>query len=141
MVSVDLSIFVQIVNFILLIWLLNIVLYKPIRAVLAQRKEKFEGLKTDIQSSQDGAREKEEAFGSGVKEARVKGVSIKDALIDEASQEEKKIIGELQQKAQKELAEVREKIAKDVAAARKDLEKEISEFANQIGEKILGRAV
>jgi F-type H+-transporting ATPase subunit b len=141
MVSVDLSVFVQIVNFILLIWLMNIVLYKPIRGVLARRKQKVEGLELGIRSSTENAREKEEAFNTGIREARVKGVSLKDSLVEDASSEEKRIISELQEKAKNDLAEVREKISRDVAAARKELQKEIDVFAVTIGEKILGRAV
>jgi F-type H+-transporting ATPase subunit b len=47
MVSVDGSIVVQIVNFLVLIWILNMVLYKPIRKILLDRKEKMTGLQSD----------------------------------------------------------------------------------------------
>lgn len=141
MVSVDYSVVVQIINFILLVWLMNVVLYKPIRDVLVQRKEKVSGLEQAISSSRNGAKEREDAFNSGIREARAKGVAIKDAILDEASSEERRILDEINKKAQVNLAEVRGKIAGDVAAVRKNLQKEIDAFANEIGEKILGRAV
>lgn len=136
----DASVIVQIGNFILLVILLNVVLYKPIRGILAERKEKIEGLENVIKSSQTQVEEKEDEFNSAIREARSKGVEIKDTLVDDASQEEKKIIGEINAKAQADLAEVREKIAKDVEGVRKALEKEIDAFASAIFEKILGRA-
>lgn len=137
----DASVFVQIVNFVLLVILLNMVLYKPIRGILAERKEKIDGLEEIITSSESGVREKEDEFNSGIREARGKGVAIKDALIEGASAEEKNILGEINEKAQADLAEVREKIAKDVDDVRKTLEVEVQAFANSICEKILGRAV
>lgn len=136
----DVSFIVQMGNFVLLVILLNVVLYKPIRGILAQRKEKIEGLENVIESSQTQVKEKEDEFNSEIREARSNGVQLKDALVDEASQEEKKILGEINAKAQADLAQVREKIAKDVDGVRKTLEKEVDAFANAIFEKILGRA-
>ena len=137
----DASTGVQVVNFILLVILLNIVLYKPIRNIVAQRKEKIEGLEKVIESSAAGVKEKEDEFNKGIRAARSMGVAVKDALVEEASTEEKKILGELNEKAQADLAEVRKKISKDVEGVRKTLQKEIDAFASAIGEKILGRAL
>lgn len=137
----DMSTGVQVVNFILLVILLNVVLYKPIRGIVAQRKEKIEGLEEVIKSSEAGVKEKEDEFNTGIRAARSKGVAVKDALVEEASLEEKKILGELNDKAQAELAVVREKISKDVEDVRKSLQKEVDAFASAIGEKILGRAI
>lgn len=137
----DMSTVVQVVNFILLVILLNVVLYKPIRRIVAQRKEKIEGLEEVIKSSESGVKDKEDEFNTGIRAARSKGVAVKDALVEEASLEEKKILGELNEKAQANLASVRETIAKDVEGVRKTLQKEVDAFAGAISEKILGRAL
>lgn len=136
----DASFIVQMGNFVLLVILLNVVLYKPIRGILAQRKQKIEGLEHTIQSSASTVSEKEDEFNSGIREARSRGVSTKDAIIEAASQDEKKILGQINERAQSNLAEVREKIAKDVEHVRTELQKEIDVFAGAIVEKILGRA-
>jgi len=83
----------------------------------------------------------DDEFNAGIREARSKGVATKDALVDQASQEEKRILGEINEKAQADLAEVRETIAKDVEKVRKKLQKEIDAFSGAIFEKILGRAL
>lgn len=140
MVSVDGSLFIQIINFIVLIWVLNMVLYKPIRNILAQRRNKVEGLGQDIETTLKDATAKKEAFAEGLKEARAKGVQEKDALIEEAAREEKTITEDLMRKAQADLAEVRTKIAADVDNVKSVLEKEVDAFADDICKKILGRA-
>ncbi len=140
MVSVDASVFIQIVNFIFLIFVLNIVLYKPIRKVLIQRKEKLTGLEQGIDAADRDAKEKDDAFMSGVKDARANGLKEKEVLLQEASEEEKKVLEKINQKAQADLAEVREKIAKDAEIVGKSLHQELDVFANEIGQKILGRA-
>jgi F-type H+-transporting ATPase subunit b len=137
----DWTLFVQIANFLLIVWVLNIVLFKPIRNILIQRKEKVTSLEQNIETSDKEAKEKNEAFDSGVRDARAEGLSEKNALLNEAADEEREIVDKINQKAQADLAEVREKIAKDVEVVRVSLQKEIDTFANAIGEKILGRAV
>jgi F-type H+-transporting ATPase subunit b len=140
-VTPDGSTFIQIINFVFLIWVLNVLLYKPIRKILAQRKEKIDGLELSIETSDKDAEEKDAAFAAGIKEARANGFKEKEALMQEASDEEKKIIAEINSKAQAELAEVREDIKKEAEVARESLKKEVDNFANQIFLKILGRAV
>ena len=137
----DGSLFVQIANFLIIIWALNVILYKPIRKILIQRKEKISSLEQNIEKLDQNAKDKDDAFVSGIKTARGKGSVEKEALLKEASEEERKIIEEINQKAQANLAEIREKIAKDAENVRSALQKEVDTFANAISEKILGRAV
>jgi F-type H+-transporting ATPase subunit b len=137
----DGSVIIQIVNFVFLIWVLNILLYRPIRKILAQRKEKIGGLELSIETSNKDALEKDQAFAAGIKEARAKGLKEKDVLVQQATEEEKSIVAEINRKAQAELAEVRSKIKNDAQAVRESLQKEVDNFADQICEKILGRTV
>ncbi len=135
------SFLLQMANFIFLIWVLNLILYKPIRNVLKKRQEKVTGLEESIESFQKDVGDKQEAFNAGLRSARVKGLEQKESLLAEAAGEEKKIIGQINEKAQAELSQVREQVAKDVEVARQTLLKEVDGFAEAIGEKILGRAV
>jgi F-type H+-transporting ATPase subunit b len=141
MVSVDVSIFIQIINFLVLIWVLNLVLYKPIRKILIQRKEKVAALENGAETSLEEAKSREAAFDQGIKAARVKGLQARDSFLQEAGEEEKRIVGEINAKAQADLASVREQIARDAAAVRAALQKEVDGFAKAIGQKILGRAI
>jgi F-type H+-transporting ATPase subunit b len=137
----DWTLWVQIANFLLIVWVLNIILFRPIRNILIQRKEKIAKLEQNIEISDKEAKEKNEAFDSGIRDARAKGLSEKSVLLNEAAEEEREIVDKINQKAQADLAEVRNKIAKDAEEVRASLQKEIDTFARVIGEKILGRAV
>ena len=141
MISIDGSIIIQIVNFIFLIWILNIILYKPIRNVLLQRKERVADFEQSIEASRRDVEEKDEAFSLGIKEAKAKGLKEKEGLLQIASEEERKIIEKINEKAQADIANVRSKIAEDAESARKSLQQEVDTFADAIAQKILGRAV
>ncbi|MBW2258970.1 MAG: hypothetical protein JRF18_00765 [Deltaproteobacteria bacterium] len=44
----DWTLILQIINFLALVFILNAVCYKPIRAILIQRKQKIQGFEQDI---------------------------------------------------------------------------------------------
>jgi F-type H+-transporting ATPase subunit b len=134
-------VWIQVVNFLVLIWALNTVLYKPIRKIVSDRAQRVDGLEQTIDNCHKESLEKEKAYAVGIKTAREKGLKEKDVLLQEAAEEEKEILQEINEKAQAELAAVKEKIAKDAQAVASELEKEIDIFSKAIGEKILGRAI
>ncbi|WP_319526642.1 ATP synthase F0 subunit B [uncultured Desulfosarcina sp.] len=139
MVSVDGSLLVQMVNFLLLIWILNMVLYKPIRKILLERKAKVDGMQSTIDGSAEQVKAKEDAYAEGIRQARASGQKEKEALMQAAAEEEKAIIGKINESAQAELKQVKEKIAQEVGAVKAALEEEVDAFADAIGKKILGR--
>ena len=139
MVSVDGSIVLQIVNFLLLIWIMNMVLYKPIRKILLERKEKVTGLQTDIDGSAKAVVSKEQAYADGLRQARAAGQKEKESMMQAAAEEEKAIIGKINDSAQAELKAVKEKIAQEMGTVKAALEEEVDAFADAIGKKILGR--
>jgi F-type H+-transporting ATPase subunit b len=141
MISVDYSLFVQIVNFVLLIFIMNAILYKPIRNILAERKKKVKGYQEAIQGLEDDAAQTEQTFQTNVAEAKTKGFQEKEALKQAGQEEERRLIDEINQKAQADLEVVRAQIAKDAEDARGRLKGEIATFSEAIAEKILGRAV
>ena len=141
MVSIDGTLFIQIINFLFLIWALNIVLYKPIRRILLQRNDKVNGLEEGIERFEQDALEKDQAFASGIMEARGKGINEKAAFEDDAKAEEMKLIEKINEKARADLAEIREKIVLETEEARQALLKEVDSFAEDISLRILGRAV
>ncbi len=140
MVSVDGSLGIQIINFLFLLCVLNLVLFKPIRSILLERKKKMEGLEEGAEKLTSEAVAKDQAYQEGLKGARAEGLKQKETFVEDASQEEKEILDRINKKAQENLAEIRAQVAEETDKARIVLEKEIDFFAKAIGEKILGRA-
>lgn len=141
MVKLDYSLFIQIANFLFLIWAMNKVLYKPVRRILAQRHEKISGLEKNIVSSEEGAVSKDEAMRAGIKEAREKGIKEKERLEAEARQAESELIEKINDKARTDYEQMRDIIVSEAQAARQALQREVDRFADDICSKLLGRAV
>ncbi len=140
MVDINVTVIPQIINFLILIFAMNIVCYKPIRKILLARKAKVDGLAGDIASATEDSEEKDKAFSQGVREARAKGQKEKEALLNEAGEEEKVIVGKIMEKAREDMATVKEQITKETEEVKAALEKEVDAFADAITQKILGRA-
>jgi len=136
----DISLVYQMINFLVLLFVLNLVLYKPIRNVLLARKAKIEGMQNGAEKAQSDLVAGEDAYNSGLKQARSKGLKSKEAFIEEASKEEKEIIDRINKKAQANFADIKTQVAQETEQARKALEAEVEVYAKAIGEKILGRA-
>jgi F-type H+-transporting ATPase subunit b len=140
MVEVNWTVIPQIINFLILIFALNVVCFKPIRKILIERKATVDGLAENIASAAEHSEEKDKAYMQGVREARAKGQKEKDALLQEAGDEEKVIVGKIMDKAREDMAAIKEQISKETAEVKAALEKEVDAFADAITQKILGRA-
>lgn len=136
----DISLVYQMINFLVLLYVLNLVLYRPIRKVLLERKAKIEGMQTGVKKAAGDLVAGEDAYKDGLKKARGEGLQKKEAFIEEASGEEKEIIDRINKKAQANLADIKKQVADETEQARKSLEGEVEAYAKAIGEKILGRA-
>ena len=137
----DWSVIVQIANFVFLIFALNLLLYRPIRQILKERRDNIKGMERIIQNSALSVQEKEAAFAKAIRDARAKGLKEKEELVQQAEAEERQLIESINAKAQIELEEIRKKIKADAERARQSLQQDVGGFANEITRKILGRAV
>jgi F-type H+-transporting ATPase subunit b len=137
----DWSLFLQMANFIILIFILNLVLYRPIRNILTERKKKIQGEQEAIEGARQRAQEAQDSFKVKMGDAKMKGHQEKEGLKQAAQEEEKRLLEEVSQKARADLEAVRAQIAKDAEEAKGKLKGEIEAFSGAIAEKILGRAV
>ncbi len=140
-IAPDWTLLVQIANFLFLLAALNVILYRPIRKIISERKEKITGLEGSVEDLNRYAEEKREEFANKINEAKLEGFQKKETLKTKGAEEEKHIISEIHQKAQAEMESVRSQITKDVETVRNTLRKEIAGFSSAIVEKTLGRAV
>ncbi len=136
----DISLVYQMINFLVLLFVLNMVLYKPIRNVLLERKAKVDGLENGVEKASADLEAQKDSYKNGLKQARNEGLKKKEVFIEEASQEEKEIIDQINKTAQANFAEIKQQVAVETEQARKALEAEVEVYAKAIGEKILGRA-
>ena len=141
MITIDQSLIYQIINFVLLMLILNAILYKPIRNILKQRAEKVASLTSEAQKAHADMIQKEQDYQDRLFQARKEGFEQKNLFKTEGQDEEKRLIQQANQKIEADLAQNRQIIAQQVEDARKKLSGEVTTFSQEIAQKILGRTI
>ncbi len=141
MIDINITAIYQVINFVLLIFALNMLVYKPIRGILAKRHEKVTGLEGSVEKAEKEVSRKNEDYNSGIKKARVKGIRKKDSLIKLAEDEGVDLLKKINDHARDELKKIKEKIKKEAQEVEKTLYGEVDVFAKSIGNKLLGRII
>ena len=141
MLSIDGTLILQIANFLVLLVVMNIILYKPIRGILAKRDEEMTSRQKMIDDYQGRVKDNEEAIESGMVSARKEGYQEKETMKVLGQEEEKGVLQEAGAVVERKLTAAKQEIETKITAARETLEGEISGFSNELAEKILGRSV
>ena len=139
MIDIDWTLYAQIINFLLLVFLLNVVLFRPIRSALRDRQAKLLAQETEINVLTDKGRSLEDEIKEELAAARKAGAGARETLKQEGAQAEATLLEEVKRQAELEWATVEKKIKADMAKARKSLQTQTQSFAQLLATKILGR--
>lgn len=140
-ITLDFSLLIQIINFLVLLLVMNHFLYRPIRKILDERKELFDRLKDKA------AKAKAEIENGEAEKARLNAESIRQALavknefMAKSQAEEKNILAEANEQASRQINDGRAKLAQSLSSARESLNREVENIAREMAEKILGRGL
>lgn len=140
MIELNITFFIQLVNFFIVLLLLNLILYKPIRGMLRRRAEIMHQKVEDIESFNASAEEKLRSYEQELEQARLKAQEIRQVKKGEGFEEEKQIVQSASQEAMGILQSAREKAKSEKESALAALKKQVDKFAGLAAEKILGKA-
>jgi F-type H+-transporting ATPase subunit b len=141
MLKIDYTLFIQIANFLFLLIVLNLILYRPIRNILRQRRAEMESLDHRITDLEDRAAGYSHELDESMIRARREGSEEKESIRHACLEEEKGMTREATGKAGDKIEEARKEIEQKLIAARQSLENEVAAFSRELAEKILGRSV
>lgn len=141
MLSVNGTVVIQIANFLVLLLILNLILYRPIRKILAQRNAEFSLRESQIKQYHDRGLKSQQEIDAGMIAAQKDGFAEKEALKAEGLAREKKLLQEAGASVEQKLGTARGEIDRNVTKVRESLEAQLQDFSNDLAEKILGRSV
>lgn len=139
MIELDWTLFVQIINFLVLVFLLNMVLFRPIRRIIVARQARMTAYEEDIAGLADNQQGILGEVEQQLTAARRDGLGLREKLRQEGSQEESSLLEQVKKEVDAEWTQVEAKIKKDVAKAREALRAQAQDFAMALSAKILGR--
>jgi len=141
MITIDITLFIHIVNMIVLMIVLNNVLYKPVQSILLKREEKRESLNKDVEQFEENARHRQQEVDRKMREASAKAKEALDGARSEAQAAGDEKLSVIKAASEDEKAKQLAEVRSQVAAAQKELQEGTAEFAREMAGKILGRSL
>ncbi len=141
MIQVNFTLIIQVINFLVLLFLLNALLFKPVLAKIRERE-------AQIRKDQDKAAElgqrvqdHETKHQEELTKARQTAAQEKNALMAAAKQKETEALDKGRTEAGRIVDEMRATIEAEASQVRRTLKDEMTPLAQAMTEKILGRSV
>lgn len=141
MISIDWTLGLQFINFVVLMLALNVILYRPLRRVMQQRKETVDGSYRKAKSLEGAIDEKMAHYQEQLQQAKLKGNQEKNELRSQAHAEEGAILSAARATATDYMDSIKVKVASEADRARQALKAETEALAGQIASKVLGRGL
>lgn len=140
MITLDMTMWVHIVNILIMIAVMNAVLYRPVRAILKERKKEVATLETDIETFEKNAELRLEEFDQKLAAARAKAKEKYDVVRSEAMVVSSEKIAVIRKEADQEKNAGLADLAGQFEKAKSELQNQIEGFGREMANKILGRA-
>lgn len=141
MLEVNSTLFIQIANFLILLFIINALLFRPIRNMLARRNSEISSLEKAGDDFSSKAQQKEKDIEESNLKARKDAFLERENLKAEGGVTEKGILQEAMTQAEQKIGGAKKELEVAIQGVRKTLESELTVFSKQLSEKILGRAL
>ncbi|MBN1470341.1 MAG: ATP synthase F0 subunit B [Syntrophaceae bacterium] len=137
----DLTLVVQMVLFLALIVVLNILLYKPILSIIDRRKKQLEESENEIKLFNESVEKRVAEYEEKLKQAKLKASEQKKEIIQEGVNQAKNIVDVVRNEIPAIAREFQQKMNKEIEKAKAILDGRSKDLSLEIAQKILGRPV
>ena len=137
----DYTLLIQIVTFLVLIYVLNFLLFKPILNIIDRRKKQLEESENEIKLFNNSVDKRASEYDEKLKQAKTNASELKKEIIKEGDDQAKSIVDIVRGEIPLMTQEFQKKMDKELQAARKILDNQSRKLSLEIAEKVLGRGV
>ncbi|WP_029897291.1 ATP synthase F0 subunit B [Desulfohalovibrio reitneri] len=138
MIDLDITIFIQLVNFLIMWFVLDLILFRPIRGIIRKRNEHMEQQMDTVEKFSGQATEKLKNYEAALAEARTAGAQERDRLKEEGLGKEQELVGAAQKDASAKVQASRQEISAEADKAKETLKADVRKLAEAATAKILG---
>ena len=141
MVSLDYSLGIQIINFVLLIFILNRLLYKPLLGMIDKRKQKFADSEAEIERLRETVEQQMAAYEEKLRRAKAAAVEEKNEIIRKGAEESRAITDAVRAEIPELMEQFQVRMGREIDAAKRILTSQSQRLSIEIAEKVLGRSL
>ena len=141
MVSLDYSLGIQIINFVLLIFILNRLLYKPLLGMIDKRKQKFADSEAEIRRLKKTVEQQMAAYEEKLRQAKAAAIEEKNEIIHRGAEEARAITDAVRAEIPELMEQFQVRMGQEIDAAKRILTSQSQKLSIEIAEKVLGRSL
>lgn len=141
MISINLTLLVQMGVFLAVLVILNRLLFQPILETFDERTRRVEDAKTQARALEAETAKQVAAYQGQLQEARSEGERLREAMRKMALAENERLVRQTREETGDMLGELRERIAREYREASATLKVEAREMAREVAVQVLGRPV
>jgi len=141
LISINLTLLVQMGVFLAVLVILNRLLFQPILATFDERTRRVEDAKTQARALEAETAKQVAAYQGQLEEARTEGERLREAMRKMALAENERLVRQTREETGDTLGELRERIAREYREASATLKVEAREMAREVAVQVLGRPV
>ena len=127
--------------FLLVLWFLNKILFKPILKILRERDERTEGFLNQADQVGEKAEETLEQYNEKFRQARKEALELKRKIILEGVGKREAVIDKARKEALGFLEEMRKSLVEEAERTKKTLRQQVDAIGQIMAQKALGRSV
>jgi F-type H+-transporting ATPase subunit b len=135
----DGTMILHIIIILVMVWVLNATLYKPINRILEAREKRTRGRMTEAEGILRDVNDKVSNYERQLRQARAEAYALAEQQRTAAMQERQQKLNEMRKSLAESIAQEKQAIQQQADEARASLETESRSIARDIGERVLNR--
>jgi len=141
LVNLDKSLIIQMINFLLLLFLLWKLLYRPLVAKLEERTLAIKKSLEEAQLARAEAQRQREEHAAKIQQANAEAQAIRATALKEAAEEQRRLVEAARAEAGKLVEGARAELANDLRRARQELRQEVVDISIAVAEKLVRKSL
>jgi F-type H+-transporting ATPase subunit b len=141
MIDLNYTLLIQIINFLVLIFVLNLLLYKPILKIMGRRQETISASEEEVKNLNETIEARMAEYEAKIRDAKVSAMGQRNEILQQGTAVGK----EMMDGAKKEIAgmmdDFQQKLNAEMEKAKSILHNQSKLISKEIAEKVLGRSI
>ena len=141
LISINETLILQIISFLIFLFIINRIMFRPLRKVMNERESYIENIQKDIVAAENQLEDLTHQVQAQEKAVRNEAFQQKEQLEASGSQQAAEILASTREEINTLRAEAQKEVDAQISAARKYVQKESEDLAKNIIETVLYRSL
>ena len=137
MLDLNITMLIQLANFLITLFVLNLLLIKPIRQIIRERKAMMADLSDAAQSFEEKAQGSLDNYEAELTKARQDATATREGGRAAGQKEQQALVEEAQKTAQGILGEARQRLNAEAKASLDELRSKVGNLSQQLAQRVL----